>query len=173
VISPQISGKCKAPFFSLIDYIEHDDGRSDDVSGIEKRNTYLIGDSEWPVVTDPDELIHAVFRILHGVNGLDFGKPFFKMPFIDKFSIFLLNMGRIPQHNVGQILCGVCANNVAFETLFYQLGNIPAVIDVGMGEDECVNRRRIEGKIPIPFVCLLPLSLEQTAFQKYIHSIDR
>jgi hypothetical protein len=51
------------------------------------------------------------------------------------------------------------------EAVFYQIGKITAVVNMGMGEDQCLHLVSRKGQSPIAFIRLSSSSLKQSAIQ--------
>ena len=65
------------------------------------------------------------------------------------------------------------AEDVSFKTISDQVGYIPAVIDVGMGEDHSSDGFGIEREVFIPVERFLPFSLEEAAFEENFFTVYR
>jgi hypothetical protein len=72
--------------------------------------------------------------------------------FVEVLDIVALDFGAVTQHDGTQIAGGICANDVAFEAAFEKVGDVAAVIDVGVGEYKLVDASSIEGKVLIALV---------------------
>jgi len=92
--------------------------------------------------------------------------------FIDELCILFLNVGGIAEHDTGQVLSGMGAVNVSYEALFRELGDIPAVIDVGMGENHGCDGGGVKGEVSVSFEGLLTPSLKETTIQKNFFTVD-
>src|SRR6185436_18127139 len=92
--------------------------------------------------------------------------------FRDKGSIVALNFRRVLEHDAGEIARREGTVDVAAETLAAKIGQVAAVIDVRMAQQDCVNLLRVEGKPAVTFHGLGALSLEQTALQQEALAVE-
>ncbi len=73
----------------------------------------------------------------------------------------MLNFGAVAQHDGAQITGGVGANNVALEATFDQVGNVAAVVDVGMGQNQDVYFAGIVGQFLVARIAFFARTLVQ------------
>jgi hypothetical protein len=85
---------------------------------------------------------------------------------VDMGGIFFLNFGRVREHDVEQIARGRSAEDRSVETLPGQGGQVAAVVDMGMAEDDGVDLVGMEGEVSIPLPRLLAASLVQPTIQQ-------
>ena len=106
------------------------------------------------------------------IQGLDLRSPTLRGTPIQECRIRLLDMPRIAQHDVGQVRRRRGGEDRTFIALFDQVGQIAAMIQMGVGEDDRVEVVRRKGEIPIPLLALSPAPLEQAAVQQDCLSVD-
>src|SRR3954451_1289132 len=81
--------------------------------------------------------------------------------------ILLLDPSRIGQDNPAEILCAGGAEDTATKALCDQSREVPAVIEVRVREDDCVNLLRRDRKLlPVTFAKFLE-PLEETGVDEY------
>ena len=85
-----------------------------------------------PVVAQPHEVFQTFDGIFHVVDGLNWRQMLAFAARIQVANILFLNLGAVAQHDGAQVAGGVGADNVAAEAAFDQVGDVTAVVDVGV-----------------------------------------
>jgi len=86
--------------------------------------------------------------------------------FLRPAHIFPLNVRAVPQHDFRNVCCGPRTPDWAIETLVHKSGQIPAMVNVCMGEDNSVQTRRITAKMTIAVISFRMRPLEQAAVKQ-------
>ncbi len=123
------------------------------------------------LVPERSKLWHRHDRIFLSVDWFLVAQTLFPTFFIDVFDIVFLDVPGIAQHDVRKVNTGIGGINRSAEALFDQVGNVAAVVDVGMAEDHRVNLRRFEWEIQINPIRLFAFSLVGTAIQQEFVSV--
>jgi len=72
-------------------------------------------------------------------------------PAVGVFRVLLLDMGAVQQNDLGKVGGRRCRKYVVAEALLDQLGQVAAVVEVRVGQDDAVDRRRIDReRLPVP-----------------------
>jgi hypothetical protein len=119
-----------------------------------------------PVPLHRPEVPEADFSILLGVKRgyVGFGQSpvFSRLP----FSIHLLNVSRVQQHDLAELRRGWGSDDVSCEAIFYEPWNSPTVIDMSMSKEKGSYLSRVKAPI-LPVALFHPLStLKETAIHK-------
>ena len=85
--------------------------------------------------------------------------------------ILFLNLGRIGEHDGEQVARRRRAVDGPAEALAKEIGQVAAMVDVGMAEDDCVDVPGREGEMLVALARLLTPPLEQAAVQKQLEPI--
>jgi len=111
------------------------------------------------------------------INGIERNlriRPFSFFPFMPslfKSGVFFLETRRVQQYNLSNLRGGSSAVNLALESLSYQFGYQPAVVEVGMGEQD---RVQFPGwyreRVPVPMTQLS--FLVKPAFNQKLKAIS-
>ena len=81
--------------------------------------------------------------------------------------IFFLDVRRIGEHQGAEVACAGGAEDSALEALRDEPRQVAAVVEVGVGEDDRVDARRVDRqRLPVPFAQLLE-PLEQPAVDQH------
>ena len=99
------------------------------------------------------------------VQRLDTGHPLFALA-VEVGSVFLLNLGRIAQHDRRQGPRRWGAVDRSIEAVADQMGQVTAVIDVGVAEQHGVDVLGAKGKLLVTLAALGSMALEQPAVQQ-------
>ncbi len=126
------------------------------IKGYLNTGHHLVG----AFIPNTDEIFQTFNRIGHGV--IRFKERFtFTHPFPVKiFNVILLNFSAVAEHKGAEVPGSIGANNVALKATFDEVGNITAVIDVSMREDEGINFGRIIRQVLVAGIALFPAALE-------------
>ena len=111
-----------------------------------------VNDIERFAVVDPLEEGDCVFNVLLRVQRNDGRKPLLPALFRDELSVFLLNIGAVFQHHLAKALRRRCAKDLPPESLLHESRQVAAMIDVGVGEDDGFDIRRVEGESAVTFL---------------------
>src|SRR5579872_5524985 len=141
-------------------------GAADDMAGIGPHDLDVFVDGVPGIVVDADEMVHAAFGVLVGVQRLEVRLAFGFTTFVGIFYFVLLNTGGILEQHLRERLCGGGAEYLAIETVFDELRDKAAVIDVGMGEDEVSDLRGYETPITVEHIRFIAHPLEHTAVEQ-------
>ena len=83
----------------------------------------------------------------------------FAADFTDKDRIAFLDMSGIHQHYIDQVGSGQSAMDIAFESFFYQIGDIADMVDMGMRKNQGIDGCRIKGKIQVTLIGIFTSAL--------------
>src|ERR1051326_6036190 len=79
---------------------------------------------------------------------------------------------RILQHDRGKVPRGEGAVDVARVALAAEVGEIAAVVNMRVTQNDAVKGLGVEGKIPVPLDRLVAFALEQAALEEEPSSVD-
>ena len=71
---------------------------------------------------------------------------------VDVGDVAFLDVTRVQQHGAAQVAGGVGAVDSARETLFDQVGNIAAMVNMGVGEHHGINFSGVKGEVQVDAV---------------------
>ena len=145
----QVTGKYQLRGLFSFDHLQIHNRRTDDMTGIEKPDLYIVPQSKFLLIGHGDEMLQRLCRIVQRIDGLHW---FLTAPLIfavEGFRIGLLNEGRIRQHNLRQITGGLRGIHRALKAVLDEFRNQTAMVHMSMGENDRLNPRRIKGKILI------------------------
>ncbi len=132
---------CQRDGLSVLLDFEQGDAASEHMAGIDKPDLGPFVNPELPVVGNADKQFHAGDGIGMGIEWLNWRKSFPGSLFIEGPCIVFLDMPRICEHNGAQVARGTRADHRAPETELIDVRDQPGVIDMGMGEDDVVDRQ--------------------------------
>src|SRR5215469_5760259 len=114
---------------------------------------------------DRTEQLHALLRLFHGVKRQR--RMMLRcVLLVVEFGVFFLQMAGVGQQNATQIDRGLCGVNRSVKSLFDQTRDPPRVVEVRVGEDDCVNGLRRDRQIlPVTLTPFL-LSLEESTIDQ-------
>ena len=151
VTSPDIATEKKPELASVLANIENHLSRTEDMSGIAESDADTIAKRERAIVIESDKLTDGSFRIGGRVEGFHGREPSFG-PFLrNERSIIALDLGGILKHDTGKIPGSESTVNIACESLTAKIRQVPAVIDVGMAQNDSVDCVWIKREITIAF----------------------
>jgi hypothetical protein len=159
-------------FPAVFPNIEDDLGGAENVSSIPKRDGHTVKHGKGAVVIDADKLTHGLFGIGWRVEGLNRRQAMLGTLFGDECGIVALNLRGIFQHDCREVARGESAVDITFVSLPAQVGQIAAVIDVRVAENDCIDLLGVEREFAIAFDLFLPFALEQAAFEKEAVAIN-
>ena len=152
--------------------VEDDLGGAEDVAGIDEGDLDAIANEHGAVVVEGDELPEGLFGIdggvERGVEGLAFAGAFF----VGVFDVGGLDPGGVGQHNLAEVAGGGGGVDVSAVALAGEVGEIPAVVDVGVGEDHGGEVGRVEGEMFVAVVGFLAVPLVKPAVEQDALAID-
>ena len=112
--------------------VELDEGRAEDVAGVEEFERDAGGDFARRMEMRWDEELHEGIDVRFFVEGLE---EFFAFAFallVDVFEVALLEEAGIAQHDIAKFGCGLAGEDAAAEALAHELWKVARVVDVGM-----------------------------------------
>ena len=119
-----------------------------------------------PVVVDADKLPDRLVGIRGGVERLDGREALLGALLGDERGVIALDLGRVLQHDAGQVARGKGAVDVALEALAAEVRQIAAVIDMRVAEDDRIDLLRVEGEVAVALDGFAAPALEQAALQQ-------
>ena len=139
--------------------------------GFSEMNLYARHRLKWPAVADGLKQVKRLDNVRRGVERFKGGLALFFAPLVYIFYVVFLNKGGVAQHNGAQISGGRGGPNGAAKALLHQRGNVAAVIDVGVGEDERINPGRIKRELAVSLKRFFATALIQPAIQQNIVAV--
>ena len=112
--------------------VELDEGRAEDVSGVEEFEGDAGGDFARRMEMRWDEELHEGIDVRFFVEGLE---EFFAFAFallVDVFEVALLEEAGVAEHDIAEFGCGLAGEDAAAEALAHELWKVARVVDVGM-----------------------------------------
>ena len=94
------------------------------------------------------------------------GAVLLSVALVDELGVLLLDVRGVAQHHVAEALCRGRAVDGAAESLAHQRGQIAAVIDVGVGEHDRVDRGGVEGEGAVADPRLVSPSVKDAAIKE-------
>jgi hypothetical protein len=91
---------------------------------------------------------------------------------VDELGVVFLDVTGIPQHDIGQAGGGGGGEDRTCEAALDQVGQVAAVVNVGMGQDDCIEAGRVEWELQVPCVCLSARTLEKPTFEQQAATVD-
>ena len=135
-----------------------------------KRGPQAVVDPLRAVVGDRSQQRQRAVHVAHRVERLlgVFSLPaFLAVPLLLEGRVFRLNLGRIAEHHRHQVGRGRGGHHRAAKTLLHQLGQQPAVVDMGVGQKHHVDVARTDrAGIPVPVEKFT--LLEQAAIDQHL-----
>ena len=83
-----------------------------------------------------------------------------------------MNLGGILEHDAREVAGGERTINIPFEPLPAKVGQVAAVVDVGVAEHDAIDRLRVERKCAIALDGFLAFALEESAFEQQPFAVD-
>ena len=171
VLLTQIPGKNHLNGFTVCLNPQFQDGRPQNMPRISKPCFHPRFKGQHLVSFHGMKAFKAGFRVFSGVQR---GYPPFGLAGIFAglpFSIHLLNVGRVQQHDLAQFRGWGGCNNFPLKSILYQLGNPPAMIDVTVGEKQDFNFLRIKPpRLPVAAFHLSPALKKPAVHQNFPHT---
>lgn len=91
--------------------------------------------------------------------------------FIDELDIAFLYIGRIGQHNIGEVHGCRGAVYIAVKSLLDQVRQVTKMVNVGMRYDHIVQGSRVEVEIEVTLIGLCSATLEHATIQQEMESV--
>lgn len=151
----------------VILHLHLDDGRAKDVPGVMEGDLYPPGHLHRYAVSLWVALTERLLGVGQGVQRLNRRLALACAPAVLPLGVFLLQEGRIQQHQFEQLAAGFGGMDRAAIPLGHQTRQQPAVIEVGVGNDHGIQAARIEGKSTVVLIFLLAASLVHAAFEQH------
>ena len=169
-----IAGEQEAEVFfaSEVFDVEDDLGRAEDVTGVDEGEGDAFGDGERAMVADGDELAEDVFGVGEGVAGREEFLIVAFSVFVEPLDVHFMDVCGVGEHDATEVAGGGGGVDVAVEAVVAELGEVAAVVDVGVGEDNAVDLLGVEGKGTIAFHGLGAATLEEAAVEEDALAVD-
>lgn len=152
--------------------VEDDLGGADDVTGVDESEGYAFGDGEGSVVADGNELAQDVFGVDAGVaRGEEFQVVAFAV-FVEPLDVHFMDVSGVREHDAAEVASGGGGVDIAGEAVVAELREVPAVVDVGVGEDDAVDLFGVEGEGAVAFHGLGTSALVETAIEEDALAVD-
>ena len=135
-------------------------GGAQDMACVAKGNRHAISNWKGTIIVDGNKLPDSFFGISGGVERLDRRQAVFGAFLGDKGRIVALDLGRVFEHDAGQVARGKSAVDVAIESLAAKVGEVAAMIDMRMAENHGIDGLGIEREVAIALDRFLAFSLE-------------
>ena len=163
-VSPaQVAGEQQAPLAAVLEDVQRHLRRAKDVPGFHQASGHARHGLERLVVIHGMEVHRHFGGIFLGVERLDGRLAGLQAFPVNIFRIRFLDMTGVHQHDVCQVSGGVRAVNRALVAVPDQVGQVAAVIDVGVREDQGIDLSRVERELAVALVGVVPAALEQAA----------
>ena len=159
------------PLFFVVFNIQDHAGTAQHMAGIHQGQGHARQELLRAVVGAAHKLAHRLYHVFLGVEW--FKQIFALRPafLVGVLNVTLLDMGAVLQHHGAQIARGRGGNDIAPEAALHQAGNVAGMINVGMGEDERINRGSVKGRLPVALKGFLALTLKEAAIQQNTVSV--
>ena len=169
-----IAGKKEPFFFSgfMVMQIQNHLGGTQNVPGINKCDLHAVANRHGPVVIESYKLPETLFRINRCIQRRVGRLPLAGAFFVGVFHVGCLNFGRIRQHDLAKIAGRRRGINISPVSLAGQVGQVPAVVNMGVGKHHGGQRCGIIRKVSIPVVGFLAMPLVKAAIQQNPLAID-
>lgn len=172
VATSDISTEQEAEGTVVFRYIEDDLGGAEDVTGIGESEADTVADGNGAVIVDGNELADSVFGFGGGIERLNRGKTLFGAFLGNEFGVMDLDIGGIFEHDTGEVTRGGGAVDMAVKAVVAKVGEVSAMIDMGVAENDGVNFGGFEWEIAVAFDTFPAPSLEEAAFQHQFAAVD-
>jgi hypothetical protein len=123
-----------------------DRGGAEEMAGVPVARPHARHRLEPCTIADGGKLLHRRFGIGDTINRLDKRPPAPRIAGVQLANFGFLHMARIRQHDGTEIDGRLGGMNPVAEPVFHQFGYQPGMVDVGVGQEHGVDRRRLEGK---------------------------
>ena len=138
-------------------------GRAQQVAHVGKAGLHPGGKLHFPAVIHPDEQADGGLGVLDGVIRLHRGQAGAGVLAVFPLRLRLLDVGGVPQHDVAQAAGGPGGVDPAPVALFGQQGQMAAVVDVGVGQQDPVDLPGGDGQglVLVDILALLHAAVDQ------------
>ena len=150
--------------------LDLDRGRAEQVAGVPETRAHVGCHVEPSAVALRPEGFEAGLRILERIDRLDLMMPAPRIAAVELLDLHLLDMARIRQHHRAEIGRRGGGVDRSLETCLHELRQQSAVIDMRMGENHCMDLRRLEREGPIVELLLRFRTLEHAAVDQHARS---
>ena len=142
---------------------ELDAGRAQQVAHVGKAGLHPGGKLHFPAIIHPDEQADGGLGVLDGVIRLHRGQAGAGVLAVFPLRLRLLDVGGVPQHDVAQAAGGPGGVDPAPVALFGQQGQMAAVVDVGVGQQDPVDLPGGDGQglVLVDILALLHAAVDQ------------
>ena len=169
----QVPREDEAPLHPLFLQIELQDRGTEDVTGVPKRDGHALADRDSLVVRMPVEQPDRGLGVLGRIERLPDLRAATAGVLVDELRVLELDVGAVAQHDPAEIGRGGRRMNRSPITQSRQRGKVATVIDVRVGQDDGVDRRRIEGQFAVDPLAQVALALIEPAVEKHAALPDR
>ncbi len=125
-----------------------------------------VGDGNRASVPHAAEQGKGRLRVLDRVERSDRWQSFPTVAFVDELRVPLLNVRAVEQHHLAETLRGLGAMDGSAESLAHQPGEVPAVINVRVGEDNGLECCGIKRKLAVADPGFLPRTVIDAAVEQ-------
>ena len=119
-----------------------------------------------PIVVDADKLPDRFVGIRRGVKRFDGREALLGALLGDERGVIPLDLGRILEHDAGQVARGERAVDVPLEPLAAEVGQVATVINMRVAEDDRIDLLRVERKVTVSLDGFSAPPLEEAALQQ-------
>jgi hypothetical protein len=110
-------------------------------------------------------------QVIHSIHRLRIAQNIVVAPG-NVFGVRALDLGRILQHDAGQVARREGAENAFPKPLLTQVRQVSTMIDMGVAQHHGINLFRVEGEMAVPFDGLAPFPLKEAAFQQQTPAVN-
>ncbi|MCY1175466.1 hypothetical protein D9M73_157080 [compost metagenome] len=134
-------------------------------------HAYALGDFHRTAVTDRTTQLQGLLGVLLGIERGGRRAAETGAPFALPLGILLLDMRRVHEHQFEEIAGGLRGVDRSLVALFDQTRQQSAVVEMGMGDDHCVEAGRIEGESAAVLFLSVANALAHAAFEQNLDAI--
>lgn len=164
--------QAEAFFPDIIFDVQDDLSGAEDVTGVNEGQSDTFSDGEGAVIADGDELAEDVFSVDEIVTGGEQGLIVAFAVFVQPFDVHAVDVGGIREHDTAKVAGGRGGVDVTVEAVVVQLGKVPAMVDVGVGEDDAVDRFGVKRELTIALHGFCTAALVEAAVEQETLAID-
>ena len=146
--------------------VELDERRAEDVACVEELKRDAARDLARLVHVRRDEELHERVDVGLLVQRLEELLPFLAALLVDVVEVALLQEARVAQHDVAEVRRRLAREDAPGEALPHELRKVPRVVDVRMGENDVVDRLRIDREVSVLLERLLAVPLVEPAVEQ-------
>lgn len=174
-----VAGEEEAEVFAFGFEVEQDAGGAEEVAGVGEFEVDLMGELGGGVVAGGAEVSEDAFGVGDGVEGFGGGVAVVLedgaaalSAFIEKLRVFLLQVSRIEKHAFAEIESGGGGVDVAGVAVASEGGEVAAVVDVGVGEDDAGEGFDRHGEVAVALVGIGAAALVEAAIEEVALTVD-